>query len=753
MNKLRLLCAFLAASLLLHPFSMMSQDRKLVTGKITNKMTGKPFGKNDVIISIYAFDTVAQAEEALSALNGGGFVHGAYEAMPPDITGYYQVTVPETGAIVFKPDMKDGFMEKVRGRAEINVSIDIGQVIESAVKTEKSSNITPLEEEVQIEGNWLYAVYTFKLPENVGKSNARLILQPFFLEGGKSDTLAFLKPWVYDGEEYHLTQERRMGYESYNDPLMKYVVRDTANVLSEKSLLVPWRDTIYLENPRGRYYVRGRVQVEDYNKVYYLRDSLPLASSRARRPMQFLDYNLEQYQLDPEQYHERPLPEQMNTAGEISLTFLVGQAKLDDRDPMNEVYMNDLKKNLHDIVYGEISWLKEFHIVGISSPDGTYAKNLELAGKRMAFAQAEITSVIPKKKLRLVYTTTKAKVAPWSAVADLMEKDGLDAEAQRLRKIIAAEKSHDAQGAAIRKLPFYRTTVTKYLPKLRTVRYVYSHEEMRELTPEEIMARYRSDQEYISGKKHFKLYEYWHLFRMLKDEKELDDIYKRAYEETKEDIGTAWIFAANKFAASCLKKGIADTTILSPYIDTRFQCNRKFTNMDKTIEIVNPDAVVANQLCMYLMTGNFQRASIMAQMLPKSKYKDLIAVTMCLGGRYKGGKTAEEKQERAEYFETVMNSGPRNKVVMLLSQNTRAYDQLAEKALAELPQDDALTWYFRAVLSCRKCKRPDADFMEPQNFEYYLGECLRIDPTYLGIAQTDGDIDEDMLKEYMKYNM
>ncbi len=732
----------------------MAQDRKLVTGRIINKTTGKPFGKNDVVIEIFGFDTEALAEDALQVMKSGqGTITSYYEILPPDEGGYYQATLPETGAIIFRPGISDPILEKIKYRTEINVAIEGGEIITASTKTVETGSITGLDPEVEIQGNYLYASNPLRVPKNIGRSNARLILQPFFIGATLNDTLACLKPWVYDGSEYALTQERRMAYEKSNDPLMQFVADDT---LSTAELLVPWCDTIYLDNPRGRYYVKGKVIVEDYNTVIYVKDSLPLASSRARRPMQFLDYQLDFRHLNHDEYRERARPEKMDTKGEMSLTFLVNRAELDDSDPNNAISLNSLKNTLYRIATGTNSKLKEFHVIGIASPDGKYDKNFALANKRTQYAYKEVMSALPASVERRVYSTNKSIVAPWTDVADLLEKDGHTAEAEEIRSIVKKySRQRDEQFSQIRRLKYYRSLVTPVLPKLRTVKYTFKHEELRELTPEEILERYRTDESYKSGGKHFAKYEYWNLFGIVKEKDELVKLYRRAYEETKADSddGKPWILAANNLAVTCLEKGQPDTTILAGHIDERWKCNRRFTNLNGSVELVNPEAVVANQLCMFLMSNKFRRASVMAQMLPDTeKNRVLKAVTMCLGGYFRGGKTEEEKRQRMEWFEIVKESTPRNKVVMLLAPNTRAHTLLAEKAVAELPKDDPLTWYFMAIISGRKCKYPDADFMEQTNFETYLMQCFDMDPQYVGIARADGDIDEDLLKEFFKYN-
>ncbi len=738
--------------LALSSWESSAQDRKLVTGRIINKSTGKPFGKNDIIIEIYGFDTEAQAEDIYLAMKSGDhvMVNNAYIINPPDETGYFSAVLPPTGAIVVKPGIAAPILVNIKNRSEISLSVDVGQLITAATKTERLVSIGSLVEEVEIKGNYLEAIYNFKLPHGTGSSGSRLILQPILIDATTTDTLDYLKPWIYDGAQYSLTQERRMSYDVENDPLSKYIRPEH---LTSDEFIVPWSDTVYLANPMGHYYIKGKLLLEDYNIVYYLKDSLPMASSRARRPMRFLDYQLDFRNLDPQKYFVHPRPEKLNANGEMSLTFVVNKAELDRSNPENESSLNKLRDELLRVTGGENSRLSEFHIVGVASPDGNYQKNLQLAKERTQYAFNQVISAIPTYQRKRIYTTNKSVVASWSEVISLLEAEGHKAEASEVKSIIAGISSHDAQGTAIRRLPYYRSLISPLLPKLRTVKYTYSYEELRELTPEEIMHRYRNDKDYSSGKKHFAMYEYWHLFRMIEDPKELEALYRRAYRETGEDNAQPWIFAANNLAYTLLKKNQPDTTILSQFIDERFKCNWEITHIDGTKEKINPPEVVANQLCMYLMNNDFTHASILSQMLPNTdEYRLFKAITMCLGGYYKGGATDEERRERSLWYELVKESSPRNKVVMLLALNTMSHTLLAEKAVDDLPDDDPLTWYFRAIISGRKCNYPEADFMEPENFYMYLQTCFDMDKTYVGIARTDGDIDEDELKQFFQYN-
>lgn len=723
-----------------------AQEMKRVTGHIVDKTTGKPIDLKQVSVSVYGFNTVAQAEDVKKQMDGDENTFVAPDAQAfPDDNGYYEITIPETGALIFKADMKPAVLEKVNYRLEINVKIEMGNYIRTSTITAVRDQVGVLDPQGDIEGNWLKARSTIALPENSGKTNARMIVQPILIDGVTKDTLRYLKPTVMDGQEYRVTQLRRMNYNADNDPLNRWLSPDT---LTSAAQIVNWADTIYLENPGKNYQVKGIIQLEDYNLPYFKKEYF-LASSRLRRPLRFLEYSMEPYMLDPEQYRERAKREKRNTAGNMSLNFMVGKAQLAADDEEGRRQIDSVKSVLLDIIHGEGSQLKEFHITGTASPDGPYAGNMNLAKKRMEYALNQIVSVLPKNVRDRVYMTTTATVAPWTAVAELLEADALTVEAKALRDIVSNNPgTPDRQWGKIRALPYYRSLIVNYLPRLRSVRYQYGYEFFRELTPEEILERYRNDEDYRSGRKKFALYEYWHLFQLVKEPEELEKLYKRAYDESIEANGRPWILAANSLAASYIARGVADTTLLRDFIDLQTPVvNYHLMKMNGNgYDIVNPEAVVANQMIMYVMTNNFRKAGQLTNILPDNDRNRLVrAYALCLGGYYKGGNTPDQRRRAREVFETVSESSPLNKVVLCLAMNTKTYDSLAEEAMSALPGDSALTDYLWAVIYGRKGARTQ-DFMDDMASEDYLVACFHKDPSYIDIAAGDGDIVETIMK-------
>lgn len=734
-----------------------AQAPKLVVGRVLDKAAFDserkqiPFS-SDIEIYVYAFNTVAEAEDVYREMQKDtvNFFHEGFYVIP-DINGYYSTTLPENGALLVKVGIAKPVLERVNGRSEITTYVDMGHMLENVLVVAPRKVMDALPEVVDQFGN-LIILNNAKVavPKQYGKRNARMIVMPYVVNNSRKDTLCYRVPRVYDGEEFRLSQNRWTGFDQENnDPLEKYVIKD--EVLDEKNRTYTWSDTVVLPNASDNFQVFAQVNFEDYLGTYH-NQTIALSSRYPRKPLRFLEYNLSEYSLDPDKYEERAKRELRTGVEDVSLSFVIGKAELDPSNPENDKELKRLNAKLLDIINGESSKLKELHISSVSSPDGSYASNSALASRRLEYAKKLIFSMLPRESMKRVYTYTEnaSRVASWEEVAMLLEQDSLIQEAKAIRDVIAANVGrHDAQSRAIKKLPEYDKVIKEYLPKLRTMKCEYVAEVFRALTPDEIMYRYEKDPDYRSGKKQFELYEYWNLFKMVKDPAELEVLYKRAYDFSRELNAEKkpWILAANNLAVSYLKRDTIDLSLLEPFIDRATKsCNVERTK-GRVTETVNVEEIVANQLVMYLKANDFRNASILAQILPDiPKYEELIAFTYCLGGYYKitPDLSQEEIQKRSRYFQIVQHSSPLNNVVMCLAMNTAAWTSKAAEEVKKLPLDDARTHYLKAIIYLRQ---GDAEYM---NAQQSLLECFRLDKSFISVAEIDGEIGEDFFKETME---
>ena len=717
----------------------LAQKMVKVSGTVYNIAENRKVPFSDVTVDVYAAKTVAVGEDMKKILDSNDqektLLLDQEGKTTTDENGYYEILVPDNGALIFKVGLSPSVLKEVRHQMKIDVSIDEGVMLESVTVTAMRLVLKPEPTAPKMIGNMLIPYNTFKLPPYFGNRFSRLIIQPYVLDCETNDTVTFARPSVYDGKEYALTQERKMGYDMDRDPLRPYI---KAEALTTRAMNLDWTDTIIVPDPNRNYSCFAIVNLEDYSasnsRTYQIN------TCQTKRPMKFLQYNLFSEQMDPLQHKERAQIEKRNTSDKIQLSFLINSDQLTDT-PENKQSLAMLRNKLKEIAESPGTVLKEFHVAGTASPDGHYSSNLSLAERRMRKIEQEITSILPQYTLERVYRNPHAEVAPWEEVVKLLERDGKSTEAAKVKEILAKHKDIGAQGRALKQLDWYSTVIVPYLDELRVVNYNCLYEIYREPNDEEVMAQYR--EKGLKGS--YTRYEYWKLFQLITDEKELEALYRRAYEESLEQKHP-WALAGNNLAASYLERDTVDTSILEPLIDLSIH-STDYSRMNadgSRTEIVNRLEVVTNQLCMYIKKGDFEHASVLVKILPEdSKFDLLKAYTWALGGYFQGGTTPEEKERAQKTFETIKASSPQNEVVMYMALDNRAGNAAAKASLAKLPQDSALTWYFKATLSARE---GEIEFM---NTVIALSECFKRDKSFVATAQNDGEFNEDIIQAAM----
>lgn len=717
----------------------LAQKMVKVSGTVYNIAENRKVPFSDVTVDVYAAKTVAVGEDMKKILDSNDqektLLLDQEGKTTTDENGYYEILVPDNGALIFKVGLSPSVLKEVRHQMKIDVSIDEEVMLESVTVTAMRLVLKPEPKAPKIIGNMLIPYNTFKLPPYFGNRFSRLIIQPYVLDCETNDTITFARPSVYDGKEYALTQERKMGYDMDRDPLRPYI---KAEALTTRAMNLDWTDTIIVPDPNRNYSCFAIVNLEDYSasnsRTYQIN------TCQTKRPMKFLQYNLFSEQMDPLQHKERAQIEKRNTSDKIQLSFLINSDQLTDT-PENKQSLAMLRNKLKEIAESPGTVLKEFHVAGTASPDGHYSSNLSLAERRMRKIEQEITSILPQYTLERVYRNPHAEVAPWEEVVKLLERDGKSTEAGKVKEILAKHKDIGAQGRALKQLDWYATVIVPYLDELRVVNYNCLYEIYREPNDEEVMAQYR--EKGLKGS--YTRYEYWKLFQLITDEKELEALYRRAYEESLEQKHP-WALAGNNLAASYLERDTVDTSILEPLIDLSIH-STDYSRMNadgSRTEIVNRLEVVTNQLCMYIKKGDFEHASVLVKILPEdSKFDLLKAYTWALGGYFQGGTTPEEKERAQKTFETIKASSPQNEVVMYMALDNRAGNAAAKASLAKLPQDSALTWYFKATLSARE---GEIEFM---NTVIALSECFKRDKSFVATAQNDGEFNEDIIQAAM----
>lgn len=674
--------------------SLMAQDEILVMGKVISTVEDEPLSG----VQIFVFKTVGagkyEYDRAKIMYEDGYVPEGAFREERSMTDGTFEFNAQPGGALLFYQfPFKPEFV-KIGGKNKIpTVKIEATTVLDEATLTEEGKKKTKKGKPVAHGNSFKIREYYYfddsKMGnvKGLGKEIARMVTQVYVVNSDGSDTLQFFPPRVYDGEHFHQTQ-----YHWNKDYL--YDVAETSHKLQSKLDTVELRAEFALDDPTALYYCKANVWIEDYLNVYY-KDSVTIFNTgRVSRPFQFLEYSFDQNQVDPQKYYKAPKRENVSVPKNMKLQFLIGKAELDKSDAATMASLDSLKEELIAICEDPASTLTELHFQGFSSPDGQYAKNKDLSERRTQTVFNEVWSAVPRNWRDRVFKTAKGEVASWSDVADLLEADSLKTEAAAVREVVSSSDNMDVQGAKMKRLPFYEKKVKPVLPELRSVKCNHMAQVYRFLTEEEILHKYNTDEAYRKGTKHLTLNEYWNLFNLVKDEKELEDLYKRGIIAAIRAEGkkNPWALPANHLAVTYLKRKQVDTTLLAPFINEKWGVNFTLTEMSGDKKLINDDAIVANQVQMFMLAKNYERAEELSSII-ENEHPMLRAIVRCLGGYI----DYSDPKEQAT-VELIKKSSVRNEVIVnfYLAQ----FDSTTVKALQRLPQEQALTDYLKAQRFC-----------------------------------------------------
>lgn len=665
-----------------------------------------------------------------------------------------------------------------KGKEEFKVALNISHTIEESLVVGKGKGVTR-RQPPEDEGDTLdlkFLPYIFPEEMRLGRSDGRFVMQTFLApipedyddrdEGAEStitDTLEWRKVIVMDGLDYHKTQYRRMGYlplDQMGEADTLYVIAQNTPILTEETKEAGCYDKLYkTQQVKDGVLVMGQIWFEDYNHVYH-EDLVELSDTRrTNKPMQFLEYDSTPQELDPySKYHiKNPKTESFDGSMDLNIQFEQGSSRVNPNDVQSMKMLDSLKNTFAQVFRIKGSWIREYSISGVSSPEGGYATNVSLAKERMYYINNQIKSQFPENRasgLRKDPDIT-SRVATWTEMADTLSALGYPDEASQIRAIVAAHPgNNDAQNPFIYKLPFYDTIIKANLGRLRVVKVDWVQQIRRKKTDQEVLDDFYKDPE----NKDITEYELWVLLQKLTKPEELEPvcrlaIEKDSYHKEKEH----WLLPPNVLAGSYIRRGVVDTTILAPLIDETRRCNFPWNpygmGNDKPSFILNPPELIVNQILMMLNGDYIGRAVDLAEMIntpeimrEHPEYEFLYAVVSCKGGYRKASD---------QYKNVLRNSTPRNKIIMDMA---AGYFDLAIDELEEMDQDDPLIMYLKAQIACRKFyddsnEKYDFNLMSTEaqdNAVRSLSDCFKKDPKYLEIAKRDWFIFKGLLKKAKK---
>ena len=197
--------------------NVMAQRMIRVSGTVYNAAeTKKKVPVTEAEVIVYSCKTIGEGEKLKKELDADN-LEVAMFVDPETVTkidhnGYYEILVPDNGALVFKAEMSKSVMVRVNNQMKIDISIDLGLQLEEVVVTGIRTELQPEPAIGGLMGNKFIVSNTFSLPQQMGDDYSRLIIQPYTVkcDGVNQDTVAFNKPIIVDGKEFRKAQLRKM---------------------------------------------------------------------------------------------------------------------------------------------------------------------------------------------------------------------------------------------------------------------------------------------------------------------------------------------------------------------------------------------------------------------------------------------------------------------------------------------------------------------------------------------------------------
>lgn len=667
---------FLVALFLLSVSEVSAQEVMRVLGTVVLKSDGSP------CIGVNVSDAATRRVLAMT-----------------DVDGTFAVNVRSNARLRFSMvGMKTKEVD-VKGKSRLRVVLEEESVsLKEVTISQKriTDKILPEPTDIEVKGNYFHVKTRVRVPREMFSHNTRLVVQPV-LNNATRKQVTLMKPMVYDAREYNETQDRLYNFDLNDslagDPLARYITvkSEQTREKGRPNDIIGYNDSIYVEHVKDDFSCDVYMAIENYNRILY-RDTTIIARGTVN-PLRFLDYSFAAHELTDSAYFPKKEVQLRDSQGKVNLRFPVGKAVFDSSDPQNASEIDKLRQQIETISQSKGASLSSLELRGQSSPEGRYSRNMSLAKMRMDYALGFLKRTLPADMPQGMTFTSDATVAPWSRVAEILRKDTLASEADRVEAILAAHPGNiEAQGRAIQRLPFYHKIIaTRCLPQLRRVDYTLHYNVYRTLTIDEIAQLYAQDYSQLSK------YEFFKLYRAEADTAKRVAMMRQALE-----VYPSFMAAANDLSVQLINHRQYDASLLRPFAGAGA-----------------PQEVNVNQLITLLNEGLYASADSVAHFVNDNESTHtILAVNAVLNSRYD-----------AKNYATIAKTGKRNEVVMLLAMKL---DDAALRMSRQLPDNEAVSHYLRAICLNRT--------NDPTEAYEELKRAFAMDASLKEIAKTDGDV-------------
>ena len=772
----------LSIILCLMPFILKAQDSDFARVKFIVSKKYKAGTRNETV-QYAVFKTYKQAINAKQKLEDAiknDFKSGTAISQKEQVMQNIGRTWKQTSAngicsemvmtgmgVLFIADDDMEVVEVKTGEKKYNVVIDMKHSLTGVVVDGRFKNAGPHIKKMPSMDNGSEVSFdiNLSLPAGYTTDQSRLIIQPMAIDCQTEDTLAYLKPIIFESKEYHALQNRRMDFK-YNkkDPLAQGF---TQTVVLKSDQPFDYDTTIVYRKPNKDMTYKGSYTcvLEDYHHVIWSLGE-GTGSCLSFKPFKFMNFSVAAAELPlSAEFQQTPEENFQTIPRNLKLKFEVGKDVLSS-DSLNRIELEKLVKELKS--YGDR--LMQVKISGSSSPEGSLQLNQTLAQKRATAALNLIRRYL-SRDIRV--GTETPKVYTWNDVLEEVKLQGDTLHTAMVRNVIANNNERDVFGI-LSKLPIYEQVILPILENQRIMKCSYIYETQHIMDANEVVAAYYENKDkLLKGEKDFSDGDYFNLFAAITDSVELDNITRIAYNHIIKQPGYVNLkfapYAANRMALLNIRKGTPDPKVLAPFIDytaKSIDLNRKIDEFNS--RIVNRSEILINQAITYFQDQKLDTAEYILEWLPVTEATNKLRKYVDFSKYYiaklenRLPEALMNRVENAEKF--VLDNNNENKAIIY----TELHSQLGkspeecERWVDKMNDSNPKKWYLKGILwadKALKSKQDDMDFDNddantPDNdsqipdFLAYFQHSFDLEPKYKRLYFNEGNVSDDVRKKF-----
>lgn len=631
------------------------------------------------------------------------------------------------------------------------------------------------------DGNQVFNV-KLSVDEDLLKEDSRLMVKCVALDCQTEDTVDYCMTLVYEGDKYHVLQDKRKDYDFFAKDSVARVYRSTFDNLNWEDGQLKIDTFVVFKKPVASKSYRPLTQfnIENYHRSY--KKGEERGGCLSIRPFKFLNFSASVPEMElNEAFKAEEEVTDKKIERDLDLKFVTGRAELRD-DSLNEVQANAIIEELKS--YG--TRLVDPEIIGSASPEGSNATNQSLARQRADFARRMILPHLVKG----ISISTDIKVYTWSDVADRLEQNGMKPQADAVRaKIQEIGADQDSPlDRAIYALSCYNDTIKPLLQTFQIMKCSYNYIKEHVFTPEEVVEEYKNfKDEYRLGRKQFTSGDYYNLFAQIEDSVDRDTLTNMAYRyltrkgyDYRFDPLTPYVFDLKQRMNQ--KMGLADTIMLGQFIDvensnvTHFETDKKANKIIDGIQVrVNYSGHIVTQAISYFLLQKFAPSQSyidwlksQGAMVPGLENLEHYMNVKSLSALSQHTNLTPEQERKLKLAKDhVLGASVENRAILYTELSDWASPAEAEKWVDMLEDSNPKKWYLKGIIWARKVKgkkgllefsQPDltpymteqeqvaAEDLDIVNVPHYLAyfhQCFKMRPEYRNYYFNDGHIDEN----------